>query len=140
MSGQRSVWVSPSLWILVPLILVMLGFGIPVIFVKTVLWLQIFGGLCCCMLIYMAWRFVRGLVLVVDVGRVWTTGKWYPIGDLSHVTLGLLPWDFADLPMVVLTTASGRDLSPGLWGFRESVAMRNGQQLADQLGLPFVSR
>ncbi|MGV8850101.1 MAG: hypothetical protein ACOH16_11215 [Propionibacteriaceae bacterium] len=113
--------------------------AIPGIFVKTVLWLQVFIGLCCCLLVYMAWRLGRGLVLVVDVGRVWTNGKWYPISDLSYVTLGLLPWDFADLPMVVLITASGRDLSPGLWRFRGSVAMRRGQQLADQLGIPFMS-
>lgn len=139
MPGRRFVWVSPSLWVIIPIVLAMLGFLIPGMLLKTVLWLQLFSGLCCCMLVYMGWRFCRGLVLVIDAGRVWTDGKWYPISDLSHVTLGLLPWEFVDLPMVVVIAASGRDLSPGLWRFRESVATRRGQQLADQLGLPFMS-
>ena len=128
---------SPSLWVLIPIMLMMLGFLIPAVFLKTVLWLQIVSGLCCCMLAYMAWRYCRGLVLVISRGRVWTDGKWYPISELSHVTLGLLPWDFADLPLVVLTTAAGRDLSPGLWRFRQSAAEEAGRRLAQTLGIPF---
>jgi hypothetical protein len=78
------------------------------------------------------------MVLVIRDGRVWLDGKWHAFGDLSHVTLGSLPWEIVDLPQVVLVTSAGRDISPGLWRFRDSAAVRASRRFADQLGIPFV--
>ena len=132
------VWVSPSLWLIIPLFLIMLGLAIPGIFTPTVLWLQVFLAVVCCALVGMGWRLVRGMVLVIDEARIWADGKWHPDGDVIHVTLGSLPWEIVDLPQLVLVTSGGTDISPGLWRFRESSAVRAGNRLAEQLGVPFV--
>jgi hypothetical protein len=83
---------------------------------------------------------VRSMVLVIEDERFWLDGRWRSVDEVSSVTLRWDQWpggrQLWRRSFIVLVFFDNTTFSPVL-RYTRSAAMRDGRQLARQLGVSF---
>ena len=123
-----------------PSCLICLAFLTFYILVPVVLAIRITLGILGVAVFFVGLLTFRGMVLLIEDGRFWLDGRWRSVDELSSVTVTWEPWPQARRrwrrSFITLVFADTSTFNPVI-RITRAAAMRDGLQIARQLGVPF---